>query len=237
MLFPWPGFFELVCQADVYVHLDDAQFSRGSFTNRVQIKHQSGIKWITVPLVGKGTSQRIIDLRASGTDWKDRHRAVIQQALRAAPYLGAALDLLDRVYSREPLVSLLMASIEDSVKMIGMKGPSRWLRSSEMDVTGTGSKRVLAVVQSLGGTRYVTAHGAAGYLDHEAFERAGVAVEYADYSKTYYGQAHHPFTPFVSILDVIANLGPSSKTVLHPKTLPWRVFLNDKSAPTSEEIK
>ena len=56
-----------------------------------------------------------------------------------------------------------------------------------MSVVGAGSKRVLAIVQSLGGTRYVTAHGAAGYLDHEEFERAGVLVEYADYSKTYYG--------------------------------------------------
>ena len=38
MLFPWPGFFEQLCLADVYIYLDDVQFSKGSFTNRVQIE-------------------------------------------------------------------------------------------------------------------------------------------------------------------------------------------------------
>ena len=40
-LLPWPGFFELIASADVYVHLDDAQYAKG-FINRVQIKHSAG---------------------------------------------------------------------------------------------------------------------------------------------------------------------------------------------------
>ena len=38
MLFPWVGMFEQVALADVFVHYDDVQFSKGSFTNRVQLK-------------------------------------------------------------------------------------------------------------------------------------------------------------------------------------------------------
>ncbi|MBC8123824.1 MAG: WbqC family protein, partial [Gemmatimonadaceae bacterium] len=52
MLFPWIGMFEQICLADVYVHYDDVQFSKGSFSNRVQVKSASGSKWITVPLIG-----------------------------------------------------------------------------------------------------------------------------------------------------------------------------------------
>ena len=38
MFFPWVGMFEQIALADVYVHYDDVQFSKGSFTNRVQLK-------------------------------------------------------------------------------------------------------------------------------------------------------------------------------------------------------
>ena len=62
MLFPWVGLFEQIRAADVYVHYDDVQFSKGSFTNRVQIKTARGPRWLTVPgasvhVYGKGEAR------------------------------------------------------------------------------------------------------------------------------------------------------------------------------------
>jgi hypothetical protein len=229
LLFPWPGFFELLSLADVYIHLDDAQFSRGSFTNRIQIKHSSGIKWMTIPIAKKATFQKICDLEADGVDWKQRHRALVLQALRYAPHIDSTLGLLDRVYAHEQIIAILTASIEQSSRTIMLRRPQHWLKASEMNISGTSSNRLLAMVQSVGGTDYITAHGAANYLDHEAFERAGVTVEYADYSKTPYTQLHGPFYPFVSVLDLVANLGSSAHTALRPKTVPWRTFLGQRN--------
>ena len=49
MLFPWPGLFEQLALADVYIYLDDAQFSKGSHTNRIQVKWRDTMKWMTIP--------------------------------------------------------------------------------------------------------------------------------------------------------------------------------------------
>jgi len=84
---------------------------------------------------------------------------------------------------------------------------------------------VLSVVQGLGGDVYVTGHGARHYLDHEAFEAAGVRVEYLDYEKRVYPQLHGPFTPYVSVLDLIANVGRAGRDVIASGTKPWREFL------------
>ncbi|HZN28373.1 MAG TPA: WbqC family protein [Xanthobacteraceae bacterium] len=230
MLFPWAGFFELTALADVYVHLDDVQFSKGSLVNRVQIKHSSGLKWLSVPLANKGSFQKICDLVPARDGWKPRHREFLRQAFRGAPHVDAAIDLFDRVYANERFITLLTASIEETSRTIGLTRPSRWLAASQLGIGGESWARVLAIVQAVGGTRYVTAHGAANYLDHEAFERAGVTVEYVDYSKTPYAQLHEPFTAFVSVLDVIANLGASAGAVLQPKTVPWRKFVVEKGA-------
>src|SRR5262249_31052968 len=99
MLFPWFGFFELVSSADIYVHLDDVQFSKGSFSNRIQIKHPSGIKWMTIPLVKRGAMQRICDLKAVGSDWRRGHYDLVSQSLREAPYFDKAAKLLRHVYA------------------------------------------------------------------------------------------------------------------------------------------
>ena len=224
-LFPWPGFYELLAAADVYVHLDDALFSRGGFINRVQIKHPSGIKWMTVPLKGKGTFQKIDCLEAMGHDWKRQHRELVRQSLAQAPYIDLALDVFDAVYAVDPLVELLMAAVERPAARLGLYDPRRWTKSSRLNVEGGSWQRVLSIIKAVGGTRYITAHGAANYLDHEAFERAGVAVEYMDYSKTPYPQLHGEFTPYVSILDAIANLGTDARSLIHPRMIPWREFL------------
>jgi hypothetical protein len=232
MLFPWPGFFELISSADIYVHLDDVQFSKGSFLNRIQIKHPSGIKWMTIPLVNRGSMQSICDLRAVDSDWRQRHYDFVAQSLRVAPYFNEAAKLLHHVYAHEDLITLLTASIEEPMRTMALRSPSRWLYSSAMGIKGSSWQRVLAIVQSVGGTRYVTAHGAASYLNHEAFENAGITVEYANYSKRPYPQLHGPFSPFVSILDLIANVGPSAGEVLDTATIPWRRFLAERASPT-----
>ncbi len=223
-LLPWPGFFELIALADVYVHLDDAQFAKG-FINRVQIKHPTGSKWMTVPLMERGRRPKIIDLQALPGDWKRRHRELVRHSLSLAPHLDLALEVFDTVYSADPLVELLIRSIELPVARMEFHGPTRWLRSAALQAEGTAWQRLLSIIKMVGGTRYITAHGGANYLDHEAFERAGVTVEYMDYSKTPYPQLHGEFTPYVSILDAIANLGTDARSLIHPNTIPWREFL------------
>jgi hypothetical protein len=184
---------------------------------------------MTIPLSGKGSFQGILDLKPNGVDWKHRHRALLTQALQGAPYIEDALDTFDSVYEGErSLVELLMLSIAVPSNVMGLTHPIRWLRASELATSGFGSDRVLAIVKAVGGTRYITGHGAANYLRHEAFETAGIEVAYVNYSLTPYQQLHGPFTPFVSVLDLLANLGPRARSALQPRTVPWREFISNK---------
>jgi len=224
MYFPWPGFFELVATADVYVHLDDVQFSKGGFTNRIQIKHASGVSWMTVPLAGKGTFQDIQDLAATGNAWKASHRGLLSQALRGSADAASALKVFDEVVSLATIPAILAASIEVPARHLGLRGPQIWYKSSELNVPGASSQRVLDIVKAVGGNRYVTAHGAANYLDHQSFDDAGVQVDYILYSKTPWSQRHGAFTPYVSVLDLIGNEGGKAGEFIRPMTCPWREF-------------
>lgn len=225
MLFPWPGFFEQLMLADSYIYLDDAQFSKGSFTNRIQLLRGAERCWMTIPLAGKGSFQRISALQAAGDAWKASHRSLLRQSLIGAPFLDDALAIFDRVYQHTSLIDLLIASIEEPARYMGLGAERRVVRSSALGVEGTSWQRVLDLVRQAHGTCYVTGHGAANYLDHAAFADAGVEVAYMHYSRTRWPQPGESFTPYVSILDLIARTGRAARDYLHPATIPWRDFL------------
>jgi hypothetical protein len=227
MLFPWPGFFEQMALADVYFWLDDAQFSRGSFTNRTRIVHSGAVKWLSIPLAGKGAFQTIAEL-SPAEDFRSRHVAFLKQAFAGAPYSALAMEIVDEVYARSSLCDLLIASVEVPAARLGLPLPGRRARASASGIGGESWRRVRDLVLSVGGTRYVTGHGAADYLDHEAFEAAGVAVEYMAYSKTPWPRSSAGFSPFASILDLVANVGEEAADCLRPATVPWRRFLTDR---------
>lgn len=228
MYFPWVGMHEQMRLADDYVDYSDVAFSKGSFTNRVQIKSPNGIVWLTVPLrelrLGHPISEVQIDDRQN---WRRRHRATLAQSYARAPFVKEMLELVDSVFdtSDHQLASLGLASMKVVHTYFGFDRPTRFHFSSNMNIAGSGSERVLEIVKSLGGNHYVTGHGARNYLDHQAFENAGVAVGYLNYQKKQYPQLHGEFTPFVSSLDLVANCGRSGVEYVVSQAESWRSFL------------
>ena len=224
MYFPWAGFIGQMARADVFIWLDDAQFSKGSFTNRVQVKTNAGRTWMTVPLVGKGTFEEIRELRATDVTWKVGHRDLLRQQLRDAAFLDMALDVFDEAVAHDRLVDVLIDSATVMAKALGIK-PATVLRSSEMNVRTTSTQRVIDLVQAVGGDLYLTGHGASRYLDHDLFEQVGINVEYMTYDITPWPQHHRAFTPYVTGLDPLANIGSAAGAYCGGQSIDWREFM------------
>lgn len=230
MLFPWVGLLEQVRLADAFVHYDDVQFSKGSFVNRVQIKTPEGMRWMTVPLQDLRMGQRIAEVRiAPASRWRELHLDLLRRSFASAPHAADALALAERVYATEHdnLGALARASLLALADYFGLAATTRFIDVGALQIDGASSERVLGVVQRLGGSNYITGHGAARYLDHEGFERAGVQVQYMDYQRRAYPQSHGAFTPYVSSLDLVAQCGRAGARHIQSNTVSWRDFLND----------
>jgi hypothetical protein len=229
MFFPWVGMFEQIRLADVYIHYGDVQFSKGSFTNRVQIKTAQGSKWLTVPLqqlsLGQSIDEVLLDTR---TDWRRQHLDQLRQAYAAAPYRRDMLALVESVYElpHTTIGQLSRDTMMAGCSYYGLDAGRRFVEVGELGIGGASSQRVCEIVKALGGTRYITGLGARHYLDHQLFEDAGIRVEYMDYRKLPYPQQHGEFTPYVSLLDLIANTGPQGIEYIVSGTQHWNDFLH-----------
>jgi len=225
MLFPWVGLLEQVRLADVFVHYDDVQFSKGSFVNRVQIKTSQGQNWMTVPLKNLHLGQCIDEVEvAPPKEWRRRHLDLLETSFAGASHTSDALELAENVYSVDylNLGALARASLMALVRYFELDISTRFLDIKELGIAGRSSERVLAVVRSLNGDTYITGHGAARYLNHELFEAHKIKVEYMNYRSIMYSQLHGDFNPYVSGLDLVANCGKDGARYICSKTIDWR---------------
>ena len=102
---PWLGYFYKIAAADIFVFLDDVQFSKGSYINRVQIRGGKGARWLTQPVtVSLGMS--IKEVVVAKPDWRGAHLDSLHGAYRTADAFKSVWPDIEAIYAECPGGSL-----------------------------------------------------------------------------------------------------------------------------------
>ncbi len=229
MFLPWIGMFEQLNLCDTFVHYDDVQFPQGrSFINRVQIKTKDGIKWLTVPIDRRNSAKNINETLISYTeDWRDHHLSIIKHAFSKAKFKNDVMQIALFIYNQKfnTLSELNIMTFEYIANYFGIK--KEFLLSSKLNILGTSSERLLDIITKLDGNSYITGLGALKYIDYSIFELNNVKLKYMKYNCNKYNQLYDNFTPYVSILDLIANEGKDGVNYMNSKSIYWKEFINE----------
>jgi len=215
---PWKGYFDMIGGVDSFVLLDEVQFTRRDWRNRNRIKTAGGLRWLTVPVETKGRyMQRIDETRVAEGSWAGSHWSAIEQAYRGTPHFAEIAAELGPVYASlgelELLSEVNLALLRAVCGLLGIDTPLSY--STEYETGEDRSQRLLDICLATGATQYVSGPAASGYLDVGRFERAGVAVEWFDYSGyPEYPQPHGPFEHGVSVVDLLFCAGPQAADLL-----------------------
>jgi hypothetical protein len=215
---PWLGYLHRMAQADLFVVLDHVQFERRNYQNRGRIRFEEEGYWLTVPVVQRSQKERIVDklIDGSGRPWGPIHFGTLRHAYREAPYFdsyaGTLRTLLESSWQR--LADLNAAMLEFMRDAFAIRTPL--VRSSELGVGGARSELILNLCRAVGAHALLAGFGAARhYLDIAAFARAGVRVEWHEFSHPSYRQCGEaPFIPGLAALDLLFNCGPQSRAML-----------------------
>lgn len=230
MFFPWKGLFEQLALCDVFVHYDDVQFPQGrSFMNRVQIITNSGIQWLTIPIDRKKSGKNINETVISySNDWQNNHVKTLRHIFSHAPFRNDVIEIVHDVYFRyryENLSELNIYAFEKIASYLELDGKV-FYRSSKLNIPGKSTQRLLDICKTLKAKKYITGHGAKNYFDHDLFESEDINVDYMNYQHEFYKQQYQTdYTPYVSILDLIASQGDKSRDYLVSKSQNWKEFI------------
>jgi WbqC-like protein family len=213
---PWRGYFHQIYKADVFVFYDDVQYDHHGWRNRNRIKTPAGPKWLTIPLRSTGANWKnrmIRDMQVSQDEnWSRKHLETLRHSYSKAPYFSAYLSMLERWYAT-PALLLADFTIDTTIEVARELGieKTHFVRSSALACQGAKTERLLAILQKVGATHYISGPAAKGYLDVEMLCSAGIGVEWMVYEYPEYPQLFPPFDPQISVLDLLFNVGSGAR--------------------------
>jgi hypothetical protein len=219
---PWRGYFDQINRADVFIFYDDVQYDKHGWRNRNQIKTDQGRQWLTIPVHSSGVVEKSIPINQVEIDWSkpwnEAHWKAFTFAYKRAPFFQKYAALLESFYQRHDIL-LADFTIALTIALAIELGIShtRFMRSSEITVTGKKTDRLVQILTQVGASHYLSGPSARDYIENEKFAAAGISLEYIDYNYPEYPQLHPPFDPFVSILDLLFMTGPEASEYIFGK--------------------
>lgn len=204
---PWLGYFFKIFQSDVFVFLDDVQFSNEGMQNYHYIKTPQGPFRLRIPVESK-FGDNINRVRTKDElNWKSKHLKTMEMNYKKAPYFDEIFSdysgLLEINFSN--LAEFDAHIINFICKKFGFE--KKFVRSSDLNIDKSREEKVLEICTALNGDIYYSGTGAKAYQDPKNFEQKGVQLLYSVFTPFEYPQLWGNFQTNVTVIDYLMNCG------------------------------
>ncbi len=214
---PWLRYFHKIYLSDVFVLLDDIQFTKNGWQNRNKIKSPQGWIYLTIPV--RYHAEVLINQIEIATPelWQKKHLKSLSMFYGKAPYFSRYIPLFQEFYSHSwkklheaafYLLRLLLDALEIKTPIV---------RSSELNVPGEATERLINICKELGADTYLTGeHALHVYLEPDKFREQQIDLLVQKWECPEYTQQFPRlgFIPDLSIADLLFNEGPNSLAVI-----------------------
>ena len=210
---PWSGYFGLMSTVDIFVILDDVQFARRSWQQRNQIKTIQGPKWLTLPIISKGLrEQKINQTQIDCTsNFHQSHRKAIEHNYSKSTYFTSTYpELMPLINNNQQILTELTIPLINFIKQY-LEISTKIVFSSQLSCSGKKADLLANICKEVDANLYISPPGSRDYLENStAFTNSLIPINYYSFEHPLYKQLHGEFTPYMSVIDMIFNIGKDS---------------------------
>jgi hypothetical protein len=214
---PWLGYFEQMAVADVFVYLDDVQYTRKDWRNRNRFMSPEGIKMISVPVrKGAGRKMLIKDARINyDHPWQKETVERIRQWYGQSRYFNDIFLPLEEIIWQdfEFLVDLNCALNNAVMSFLKISVPT-FISSDIPNKSNDKNHKIIDICRHHNADVLYDGQAARAFIDQALFEENGIRVIFQNYQHTSYPQMGGEFVSHLSVLDLLMNCGPESRDIL-----------------------
>jgi hypothetical protein len=211
---PWRGYFQIISQCDDFIFYDNVQYDRRGWRNRNQIKSANGLIWLTVPTLTKGKYHQLINETEidNSVSWQKKILTSIRCSYGKSPFFDPYFTWLSSALGREWrfISDLDMFTTEAIAEFLKIK--TRFHKASDLSLSSKEpAEKLVEICNFFSAQKYISGPSAKGYIgEGKGFVEAQILLEYASYDLPAYPQVLGEFNPYVSVLDLLFNMGPES---------------------------
>ncbi len=211
---PWLGYFYKLYQADVFVFLDDVQYSNKGMHNYCYIKTSNGSFRLKFP-VQQSLGDTILEVRSKDElGWIEKHLKTIETNYRKALHFDEVFnDYKQLIYGNyENIAEMNGNMIKFFSQKLGIE--TEFVYSSELNIQADKQDKIISICQALQANVYYSGTGAKAYQDESVFDAAGISLKYSIFEPFEYEQLWGEFQSNVMALDYFFNCGYNWEQVL-----------------------
>jgi len=216
--FPWIGYFDIIDQVDIFIILDDVDFSKQSWHQRNKFKTSQKLKWFTVPVKsGKGrliSEIEIFDGQRLFKKFKNFTETNYSRSRYFKTYSKELFEIFEIACVEGKLAELNIQVIKFFIKLL--KIDTKIILSSSLKINEDRSKKIVNICNHFNVNQYFSSYGAKDYLkdDKKIFIDKKINVFLHNYKHPEYKQMYAPFISNACILDLIFNEGENSLKII-----------------------
>lgn len=205
---PWIGYFYKIYKSEIFVFLDDVQYEKNGFSDRNSIKTPQGKCYLKIPVELPNSKSSYNNVRIKNElGWKEKHLKTLSMNYKKSCYYNEIYSDLEKFYYNdyEELSTFNIQLIKCICSKLNIN--RTFLLSSELNTSGVSTERLINIISQCNGTTYVSGLGGKNYQDELLFEKNKINIEYLNIELMSYKQLWGEFTPNLSVLDLLFNLG------------------------------
>lgn len=204
--FPYVGYFSLINSVDKFVFYDDVGFIKSGWINRNRIFISDKVGYMTIPLLGASSSQKIKDVQTQKKAlWSRKLIEAVRQNYSKAPNFKACFELFNIVMDQaeDSVSDYAKSSVILTCEALSLNAEivktSQYYRNEQLK----GEARILDICNKEQATEYWNLPGGTQLYHHEAFALQGIDLKFIQPKLREYSQGNRTFEPSLSILDIM----------------------------------
>jgi hypothetical protein len=221
---PWLGYFHKISYSDVFVFLDDSQYTPKTYTNRCAIPQNGKQNRLSVPVSLERWDTPIRGVQLDTRTFARKHLEFFRHTYGKCQAYNGIMERLQPVFDggEVNLANFNIALIREIASYIGLE--TKFVNLSDLGINTKKNQLLVDVMKSVGGDVFVSGIGAKSYIDgnEQIYLDNGVRLAYQNFEHPIYRTRQREFVKGCSIIDLAFNAGQTSGEILtSQKDEPW----------------
>lgn len=214
---PWLGYFHKIAHSDVFVFLDDVEYTKNSFINRNRIKTPRGAQWLTIPVVYSGRSKQKICETQIFNPKKSIKKilSMLEMNYKKAQYFQEYFHPFKNIISKE-FETLAELNIEINKWICDILNLNTEVQiSSDLSIeTDDATERLISICEYFNASSYLSGFGGSNYQEKEQFAAVKIELITSSFIQKEYDQLWGDYIPNLSVIDALFNIGKEVRNLV-----------------------
>lgn len=209
--FPWYGYINKIASSDIFVLLDECQFTKGSKMNRQTLLCNNGsLKYITLPVVKQGLlSTPYKNIIISDDSWRTNCKQFIMNNYKKYPYFNEIWNKIDYIFNLDcdHIFDIVNETILCILKMLDIKTKIVYQSNLDLRKELKNNELLIDILLKVECSHYISGNGARKYMDICKFKENHIKVSFQEFTYPSYDKYINHNETNISILDLLFNQG------------------------------